>query len=74
MKIFKLGFILSVSLLLTSCIVSTAAQVLKTTAKIAYSTLKGTVKGVSWAVKKSEGKINEDRIDGYWKVVAVCNV
>ncbi len=56
---------------LTSCVVSTAAKIVKTTGKIAYGTVKGAVNGVSWAVSKANGKINEDRLDGNWKVVGV---
>lgn len=73
MKVFKISLVIIASFFLTSCIVSTAAKIVTTTAKIGYSAVKGTVKGVSWAVKKSEGKIDEDRIDGSWKVVAVYN-
>jgi len=73
MKYFKIILILSLSFSLTSCIVSTAAKVVKTTAKIGYSAVKGTVNGVSWAVQKAEGKIDEDRIDGTWKVIGVYN-
>lgn len=61
------------SLTLTSCIVSTAAKIVTTTAKLGYSVVKGSIKGVSWAVKKAEGKISDDRIDGTWKVVGVYN-
>lgn len=63
--------LLLLALMLQSCVVNTAAKVVKTTGKIAYGTVKGTVKGVSWAVKKAEGKINENRLDGNWKVVGV---
>lgn len=59
--------------LLSSCVVSTAAKVVKTTAKIGVSAVKGTVKGISWSVKKANGKINENRLDGTWKVVGVYN-
>ena len=61
------------SFLLTSCVVSTVAKVVTSTAKLGYSVVKGTVKGVSWAVQKAEGKIDEDRLDGTWKVVGVYN-
>jgi hypothetical protein len=50
--------------ILQSCVVSTAAKVVKGVAKVGYKTVKGTVKGVSWAVSKANGKIDEDRIDG----------
>lgn len=68
----KKGIILIASLfILQSCIVSTAASVVKGAAKLAYKTVKATVNGISWVVKKAEGKINEDRLDGTWKVVGV---
>ncbi|WP_034691181.1 hypothetical protein [Kaistella palustris] len=73
MKRNKILLLFVVSFFLSSCIVSTAAKIVTTTAKIGYSAVKGTVKGVSWAVKKAEGKINEDRLDGVWKVVGVYN-
>jgi len=57
--------------LLQSCIVSTATKVVTGVAKLGYKTVKGTVKGVSWAVSKAKGKIDEDRIDGTWKIVGV---
>lgn len=73
MKLYKFTVLTVTCFLLSSCIVSTAAKIVTTTAKIGYSAVKGTVKGVSWAVQKADGKINEDRIDGVWKVVAVYN-
>ena len=73
MKINKIAILLLVSFILTSCIVSTAAKIVTTTAKIGISAVKGTVKGVSWAVKKAEGKIDENRLNGTWKVVGVYN-
>jgi hypothetical protein len=73
MKLIKVGFVLLISCTLSSCVVSTAAKIVTTTAKIGISAVKGTVKGVSWAVKKAKGKIDEDRIDGKWKVVGVYN-
>ncbi len=59
-KMKKIVFIISVAFLLNSCVVSTAAKAVK-----------GTVNGISWAVSKAKGKIDEDRIDGTWKVVGV---
>lgn len=59
--------------LLQSCIVSTAAKAVKGVAKVGYKAVKGTVKGVSWAVSKAAGKIDEDRIDGTWKIVGAYN-
>lgn len=56
---------------LQSCIVSTATKVVGGVAKLGYKTVKGTVKGVSLAVSKAKGKIDEDRIDGTWKVIGV---
>ena len=56
---------------LQSCIVSTAAKAVTGVAKIGYKAVKGTVKGVSWAVSKANGKIDEDRIDGTWRVVGI---
>lgn len=73
MKISKILLLLFAAVMLTSCIVSTAAKIVKTTAKVGIGLVKGTVKGVAWTVKKAEGKINEDRIDGSWKVVGVYN-
>ena len=73
MRMYKIGLIILTSFLLSSCVVSTVAKVVTTTAKLGYSVVKGTVKGVSWAVKKAEGKIDEDRLDGTWKVVGVYN-
>ena len=58
-------------IILQSCIVSTAAKAVKGVAKIGYKAVKGTVKGVSWAVSKANGKIDKDRIDGTWKVVGI---
>ena len=56
---------------LQSCIVSTAAKAVTGVAKLGYKAVKGTVKGVSWAVSKANGKIDKDRIDGTWKIVGV---
>ena len=67
----KVTFILFAALILNSCVVSTAAKVVKGAAKLSYKAVKGTVNGVSWAVSKANGKIDEDRIDGTWKVVGV---
>lgn len=73
MKINKIAILFIISFLMTSCVVSTVAKVATTTAKIGYSAVKGTVKGVSWAVKKAEGKIDQDRLNGTWKVIGVYN-
>lgn len=63
--------LLLMSFTLSSCVVSTATKVVKTTTKVATKAVKGTVKGVSWAVKKAEGKIDENRLNGDWKLVGV---
>ncbi|MDP2455065.1 MULTISPECIES: hypothetical protein [unclassified Kaistella] len=73
MKINKMILLLLISFTLSSCVVSTAAKIVTTTAKIGISAVKGTVKGVGWAVKKAEGKIDEDRLNGTWKVVGIYN-
>ncbi|SKC11060.1 hypothetical protein SAMN05660477_03082 [Soonwooa buanensis] len=67
----KLIFVLSASLLLQSCIVSTATKAVTGVAKLGYKTVKGTVNAASWAVSKAAGKIDEDRVGGTWKVVGV---
>lgn len=67
----KILLLLSMAVVLNSCVVRTAAKVVTTTAKVGISVVKGTVKGVAWTVKKAEGKINENRLDGTWKVVGV---
>lgn len=54
-----------------SCVVSTAAKAVKTVAKVSYGVVKGTVKGVSWAVSKAKGKIDEDKLNGTWKLVGI---
>lgn len=67
----KLILVISAAFILQSCVVSTAAKAVKGVASIGYKAVKGTVKGVSWAVSKAAGKIDEDRVDGTWKVVGV---
>lgn len=59
--------------ILNSCIVSTAASAVKGVAKLGYKAVKGTVNGISWAVSKASGKIDEDQLDGVWKVAGVYN-
>ena len=54
---------------LSSCIVSTAAKVVKTAGKVAVGTVKVAAKGTGWVIQKANGKINEDRLNGKWKVV-----
>ena len=70
-KMKKIVFIISAAFLLNSCVVSTAAKVVKGAVNVSYKAVKGTVNGISWAVSKAKGKIDEDRIDGTWKVVGV---
>lgn len=67
----KAALLILMSFLVSSCVVSTAGKVVKTTVKAGVGVVKGTVKGVSWAVSKANGKINEDRLDGNWKVVGI---
>ena len=67
----KYLFLLFAIFILNSCVVATAAKVVTGAAKLGFKAVKGTVKGVSWAVSKAAGKIDEDRIDGTWKVVGV---
>ena len=67
----KIVILLSCSVLLQSCIVSTAAKVVKTAGKVAVGTVKGAVNVIDWSVKKANGKINEDRLDGKWKVTGL---
>lgn len=69
----KIITLLVLTFLLSSCVVRTAAKVVTTTAKVGVAVVKGTVKGISWTVKKAEGKINENRIDGTWTLVGVYN-
>lgn len=69
----KIVGLLSVLLLLNSCIVSTAASAVKGVAKLSYKAVEGTVNGIGWAVGKAKGKIDEDKIDGKWKVIGVYN-
>ena len=66
-------FILGGAIVLQSCIVSTAATVVKTAANITYGAVKGTVKGVSWAFSKASGKIDEDDLNGTWELVGIYN-
>ncbi|MFA5619774.1 MAG: hypothetical protein WDA08_05655 [Weeksellaceae bacterium] len=63
----------SMLFLLSSCVVSAVGKVASTAVKATVGIVKGTVKGVSWAVSKAEGEISEKRIDGTWKVVGVYN-
>ena len=72
-SILKIALILVLCFTLTSCLVNTAVGVVKTAAKVGYKVVKGTVNGVGWAVKKAQGKIDEDRLEGKWKIVGVYN-
>lgn len=67
----KIIAIICISMVLQACIVSTAVGAVKGVTKLAYKTVKGTVKGISWTVSKAKGKIDKDRIDGTWKVVGI---
>lgn len=57
--------------ILQSCVVSTATKAVTTVAKVGVGVVKGTVKGIGWAVGKAKGKISEDKIDGKWKLVGI---
>jgi len=61
----------SMVFVLNSCVVSTAAKVVKGAVNVSYKAVKGTVNGISWAVRKANGKIDESRLDGTWKIVGV---
>ncbi|REC44201.1 hypothetical protein [Chryseobacterium pennipullorum] len=67
----KIVLLASVVLVLNSCVVRTATKVVSGAVNLGYKAVKGTVNGISWAVSKAKGKIDEDRIDGTWKVVGV---
>ncbi|WP_419870397.1 hypothetical protein [Chryseobacterium sp. CT-SW4] len=67
----KIIFLVSALFILNSCIVSTATKVVKGAVNVSYHAVKGTVNGISWAVSKAKGKIDEDKLDGTWKVVGV---
>lgn len=67
----KIIVLISVFCLLQSCVVSTAAKVVKTAGKVAVGAVKTTVNTIDWTVKKANGKINEDRLDGKWEVVGL---
>jgi len=67
----KFIVLISAAVLLQSCVVSTAAKVVKGVATVGYKAVKGTVKGISWTVSKAKGKIDEDRLNGTWKVVGI---
>ena len=58
----KFIVLISAAVLLQSCVVSTAAKVVKGVATVGYKAVKGTVKGISWTVSKAKGKIDEDRL------------
>lgn len=65
----KLILSIPILILLKSCIVSTATKVVTTAGKVAVGAVKTTVKGINWTIKKANGKINEDRLNGKWKIV-----
>lgn len=67
----KMIFLASAVLVLNSCVVRTATKVVSGAVNIGYKAVKGTVNGISWAVSKAKGKIDEDRLDGNWKIVGV---
>ena len=67
----KFIIILAAGFCLQSCVVNTAAKAVTAVAKAGYGVVKGTVKGISWTVNKAKGKIDEDRLDGDWKLVGI---
>lgn len=67
----KTLLVVSAVLVLSSCVVRTATKVVSGAVNLSYKAVKGTVNGISWAVSKAKGKIDEDRLDGTWKVVGV---
>lgn len=67
----KIALSITILFILQSCIVTTATKVVSTVAKVGYSVVKTTVKGISWAVGKASGKIDEDKLDGKWKLVGI---
>ena len=67
----KIIFLTLAVVLLNSCVVRTATKVVTGVAKVGYKAVKGTVNGIGWAVSKAKGKIDEDRVDGTWKIVGV---
>ena len=69
----KYIFVLGGALVLQSCIVSATTKVVKTAANLTYGAVKGTVKGISWAFSKASGKIDEDDLNGTWKLVGIYN-
>ncbi|MBF0596048.1 hypothetical protein [Faecalibacter rhinopitheci] len=69
----KVFYLLLSFIVLQSCVVSTAANAVKTVAKVSYGVVKGTVKAVSWTVSKAKGKISEDKLNGSWKLVGIYN-
>ncbi|WP_322969718.1 hypothetical protein [Faecalibacter sp. LW9] len=69
----KLLVVLTMGIFLQACIVSTATKAVTTVAKASIGVVKGTVKGVSWAVSKANGKIDKDRLNGTWKLVGIYN-
>ena len=67
----KIALSITALLILQSCVVSTATKAVTTVAKVGVGVVKGTVKGIGWAVGKAKGKIDEDKVDGKWKLVGV---
>lgn len=67
----KALFIIVPLFALSSCIVSTATKVVTTAGKVAVGAVKATVNGIDWAITKANGKIDEDRLNGKWKIVGL---
>ena len=69
----KIVLFLLVGFTFQSCLVTTATKAVGTVAKAGVGIVKGTVKGIGWAVSKAKGKIDEDRLNGSWKLVGIYN-
>lgn len=67
----KLVLIIGLFFAVTSCIVSTATKVVTTAGKVAIGAVKATVNGIDWAITKANGKIDDSRLNGKWKVVGL---
>jgi len=66
----KIFFLILIHFILHSCIVATTAtKVVSTAGKLAVGAVKTTVNGVNWTIQKANGKINENSLNGKWKVI-----
>lgn len=66
----KIFFLILINFIFHSCIVATTAtKVVSTAGKLAVGAVKTTVNGVNWTIQKANGKINENSLNGKWKVI-----